>query len=131
MGSEVRKTITTGVEVPVSCVDFCKIFLECPDFPDQNQAFSDFCDHDDPSLLSRPKRRWRDQNIATHIWYVQTFATKFCHFQTFAPEKLIRLLRPQRIRRDTAVQETARPVRPTRPSSAISRLSRPTWRWFD
>ena len=41
-------------------------------------------------ILSRPKRRWCDQNIATHIWYFQTLATKSCHFQTFATKKLKR-----------------------------------------
>ena len=31
---------------------------------DKILAYPDFGDHDDPSQLSRPKRRWRDQNIA-------------------------------------------------------------------
>ena len=98
-------------------------------------AFPDFCDHDDPLRLSRPKQRWRDQNIATHIWYVQTLATKSCYFQTFATEKLrrdfrdrkttARLSRPRRIWRDPEGQEMAWPARP---NLAISRLSRTRWR---
>ena len=84
------------------------------------------------------RQKHRDQNIATHIWYVRTLATEICHFQTFATEKLrrdfrdrktqARLLRPRRIRRDPRAQETARPALP---SSTISRRSRPRWRRCD
>ena len=45
-----------------------------------------FCDPDDPSRLSRPERRWRDQNIVTHIWYARTLATESCRFQAFATD---------------------------------------------
>ena len=65
-----------GRGVPNSCPDFRDKILACPDFPDQKQACPDFRDHDDPSRLPRPKRSWRDHNIATHIWYVHTFATE-------------------------------------------------------
>ena len=78
----------------------------------------------------RPKRRWRDQNIATHIWYVQTLATKSCHFQTFVTEKLSRDFRYRGGYGATlpTAQETASPARP---NLTIFRLSRPRWRRCD
>ena len=74
----------------------------------------------DLSRLSRPRRRWRDQNVAIHICYVHCFATKICHFQSFASENFSRDIRYQD--GDDSTSATQKTVQP---NSAISRLSRP------
>ena len=130
-----NNVVDSATNLILACSGIRLQCTKCTVWP--RNVFPDFCDHDDPSRLSRPKRRRREQNIATHLWFFPDSHDQELPFPDVRDRKTeARLSRPRRIfpdfpdlDRDGATFQTN--METERLLKNFTGLSRPRWRRRD